>query len=161
MATGNVYWFVPYLKRVFDFQSADFGATPNTIYVALIKSAANGGFDPAPTTPWPTWGASGTTDMSTYQVTVGGEYADGGRVVTLPTTTINGATIELDWENPADWTQNAGSPTNARWAIFYDFTRATKDCMCYYDLGSDRNLATGELVLTMGAPALRITAATP
>lgn len=161
MAAGNTYWFVDYLKRVFDFQSPDFGATPNTIKVALIKSLANGGFDPAVTTPWPTWGASGTTNMSSYEVAPGGIYTAGGVVVTLPDTTIVGATIEIDWENPAEWTQNGSNPNNARWAIFYDDTAASKDCICWFDLGADVDLSAGALSITMGSYALRISCATP
>lgn len=159
MAAGNTYWFASYFERVFDFQSANFN-TPNSIYVALIKSAANGGFDPAVTTAWPTWGSAGTNDLSAAEVTAGGNYSAGGVAVASPASTLNSNVLELDWGNPATWAQDASNPTNARWAIFYDFTNANKDCICYYDLGADLDMTTGDLSITMGAPALTITCAT-
>ena len=161
MAAGNTYWFVEYFKRVFDFQSPDFGATPNTIKCALIKSAANGGHDPAVTDAYPTWGAGGTTNLSSSEVTAGGSYTSGGVAVATPGSTVNGAVLEIDWANPAAWAQDASNPTNARWAIFYDDSSPNKDCICWYDLGADRDMTAGELTLTMGAPALTVTCDTP
>lgn len=157
MAAGNTYWFVEYLQRVFDFQSADFGTTPNVIKCGLITSATTPLVDDA----FPTWGGSGSSDMSSDEVTPGGNYTVGGVVCTLPATTINGYTIEIDWANPPAWAQSGSNPTDARWAIFYDDTSANKDCICFFDLGSIRDMTSGNLTLTMGAPALDITCATP
>lgn len=161
MAAGDTYWFVEYLKRVLDFQSADFGATPNTIKCALIMSAANGGHDPAVTDAYPTWGAGGTTNLFSAEVAVGGSYASGGVTVATPSTTVATATLQIDWNNPAQWAQHASNPSNARWAIFYDYTSTNKDCICFYDLGADRDMTTGPMTLTMGAPALQIVCDTP
>lgn len=161
MSAGSTYWFVRYLERVFDFQSADFGTTPHTIKCALIKSAANGGYDPAVTTAYPTWGAGGSVNLSSAEVAAGGSYTAGGVVVSAPGTTVSSATLQIDWGNPASWAQDGANPTNARWAIFYDDTSANKDCICWMDLGGDLDLTTGELTLTMGAPALTIVCDTP
>lgn len=161
MAAGNTYWFVRYLERVFDFQSADFGTTPNTIKCALIKSAANGGHDPSVTDAYPTWGAGGSTDLSAAEVTPGGSYVAGGATCAAPGSTVSSATLQIDWSNPPAWAQDGANPTNARWAIFYDSTSTNKDCICWYDLGGDIDMTLGETTLTMGAPALQIACDTP
>lgn len=157
MAAGNTYWFVEYLHQVFDFGSADFGATPNTLKFALIKSAANGGITPAIDTPRPTWGAAGSTDMSAYEVTPGGTYVTGGAALASPTSTVSGSTLQIDFGNPAAWAQDASNPTNARWGIIYDDSAVDKDCLAWFDLGADLDLSSGEFQAAMGAPALQIT----
>jgi hypothetical protein len=156
MAAGNSYGFVAYLEKVFDSGIADFG-TPNTIKCALIKSLANGGFDPVVTTAYPTWGSAGTTDLSTSQVTPGGNYVDGGVTCTNPTSGSVSNVLQIDWDNPPSWPQHASNPTNARWAVFYDDTHADKPCVLWYDLGTDIDMTTGELAITMGAPAYTFT----
>lgn len=161
MAAGNTYWFIEYAKRVFDFQSADFGATPNTLKAALIKSAANGGHDPAVTDAYPTWGAGGTTDLSTAEVTAGGNYVAGGETLANPATTVVGNVLQLDMDNPPKWDQDPANPTNARWLIIYDDTVPNKDCVAWYDLGADIDMSIADLTCTFGTPALTATAATP
>ena len=161
MAAGETFWFVGYFQRVFDFQSPDFGTTPNEIKCAIIKSAANGGHDPSVTDAYPTWGSGGTTDLSASEVTPGGNYVAGGAIVASPTSTLNGAVLELDWGNVPTWATHASNPSDARWLIFYDNTSTNKDCICYFDLGADRDMTTGNLATTMGVPALDITCATP
>jgi len=152
MAVGDTYMFVAFVEKALDTQDADFGATPSTVKCALIKSLANGGFDPAVATPWPTWGASGTTNLSSYEVTPGGNYVAGGATCAAANTTIDGDVVELDWDNPPTWDQDASNPSNARWAIFYDDTSGTKNCIGYMDLGSDLNMTLGQLQLSMGSP---------
>jgi hypothetical protein len=153
MAIGDTRWFVDYWHYVLDNGGCNFGATPNTIKCALIKSLANGGVTPTTTTTNPTWGGTGT-DMSAYEVAAGGEYVTGGTICASPATTVLSNTISLTWSNPAAWTQNAANPTNARWGIFWDTT--TLRCLAWYDLGADRDLTAGELLITMYNPVLDI-----
>jgi hypothetical protein len=156
MAAGDTFMFVAFVEKALDLQGTDFGATPNTIKCALIKSLANGGFDPSVSTPYPTWGASGTTNLSSSEVSAGGNYTAGGNACASPTSTVVGDVLELDWSNPATWAQDASNPTNARWAIFYDDTSGTKDCLGYMDLGADINMTSGQLQVSMGTPAFTI-----
>jgi len=151
MAIGDFRWYVSYWHRSMDnLGIPDFGTTPHTIKCALIKSLANGGWDPAITDAHPSWGSGGTIDMSAYEVAAGGLYTTGGNVCASPTSTVLSNTISIDWANPAAWSQDAGNPKNARWAIFWDTTY--EDCLGFYDLGSDRDLTAGELLITMYAP---------
>lgn len=156
MAAGETYWFVGYLKKVFENGIANFSGSPNTLKCALIKSAANGGHDPSIADAHPTWGASGTTNLSAAEITAGGNYTAGGEEVASPVVTIVGDVLQLDWGNPPTWSQDAANPTNARWAIFYDNTTPNKEAVCFYDLGTDRDMTSGELQLSMGTPALDI-----
>jgi hypothetical protein len=151
MAIGDFRWYVSYWDRVTrGLETLDFGATPVTIKCALIKSLANGGFDPSITDAWPTWGASGTTNMLSYEVTPGGLYVTGGATCATPTSTTLSNTISLDWSDPAAWAQDAANPTNARWGIFYETVTTT--CLGFYDLGADRDMTAGELLITMYNP---------
>lgn len=154
MAAGTTTWFAAYLEKVFDEQVADFGTTPNTIKCALIKSAANGGHDPSASDPHPTWGSGGSTDLSASEVSTSPTYLAGGNVCANPTSARVSNVFQLDWENPASWGQDGANPTNARWAIFYDDTASNKECICFMDLGADRDMTAGELLIAMGTPAL-------
>lgn len=161
MAIGDTYWFVAGVEKIFDAGGLDFGATPNTVKVALIKSAANGGVDPTPTLAYPTWGAAGSTDLSASEVTPGGNYSAGGAECASAGSTINGATLEIDFTNAPTWASNGSNPTNARWAIYYDDTSADKVCFAYKDLGLDRDMSSGSLTITEGTPSLKAVVSTP
>lgn len=156
MAAGDTYWFVEYLHRVFDYGSADFGGTPNTLKMALIKSAANGGVDPTIALAYPTWGAGGSTNLSSSEVTPGGTYVAGGAELATPSSAVSGDDLQIDFSNPAAWAQDAANPTNARWGIIYDDSSTNKDCVAWYDLGADIDMTTGEFQIAMGTPALVI-----
>lgn len=152
MAQGDVVVFDAFMENIFDSGIHDFGATPNVVKCALIKSAANGGDDPAITDANPTWGAGGTTNFATAEVTAGGNYTAGGNACATPTATLNAGTLEIDFGDPAVWSQNAGNPTNARWGIIYDDTATNKNVIGWVDLGSDFDMTTGDLTITWGAP---------
>ena len=155
MAAGQTFWFADYLKRVMAGEALpDMGTTPNTIKCALIKSAANGGFDPEVTTDYPTWGATGDNDLSAAEVTAGGTYTAGGNVCASPSATRAAASplVAVDWANPTSWAQDGANPSNARWAIFYDDTTPDNMCIAWMDLGQDQDMTTGELQLNMADP---------
>lgn len=152
MAQGDVTIFDAHMENVWDGGIHVFGAAPNTLKCALIRSAANGGDDPAITDPNPCWGAGGTTNFATAQVTPGGNYTTGGNTMASPSATLSAGTLNVDAGDPATWTQNAGNPTNARWAIVYDDTATNKNAICFIDLGSDFDMTTGDLTITLGAP---------
>lgn len=152
MAQGEVFAFDSFLENVFDGGIHDFGATPNTIKCALIKSAANGGDDPAITDADPCWGAGGSTNYLSAEVTPGGNYSTGGAPCATPSATLAAGVLQLDFGDPATWSQNASNPTNARWGIVYDDTTTNKNAIAYVDLGSDFDMTTGDLTITWGAP---------
>ncbi len=110
----------------------------DTWKVGFITSAVT----PAVADASPHWGGTGTTNLSTNQVTPGGNYATGG--VTLTTMTYANAAGTVSWK--ADKiliVQNASNPTNARWGILYNSTDVNKRCAAILDFGSAINLTTG------------------
>lgn len=119
----------------------------DTIKFALIKGTANSGLDPTAATADPRWGAGGTTNLSTHEVTAGGNYSAGGLTATC-TWTESGGSVQFDMSAAApqlQWLQNASNPTNARWIIAYNDTDAGKRAIGYIDLGSVKDLTAGDL----------------
>lgn len=116
----------------------------DTLKIGFIKSAANSGFDPTQTTADPRWGAGGTNNLSTAQVTTGTTYASGGPSLANKTFALvsNVPTLRADIVTIA---QDASGFTNARWAIIYESvsTRA----LAFVDLGSDRSIVGGALTI--------------
>jgi len=144
MALNDAHPFRDGLLR-FD-GSHDFSG--DTIKCALVTSS----FTPTETTAHPCWGAGGTTDVSAYEVTAGGNYVAGGATCANPSTSLVGSDRQLDFDNPAPWEQDGSNPTNARWAIFYNDSAPNKECLGWYDLGAVHDMSGGETSITVGAP---------
>lgn len=145
MAQGDVVVFdqflVDALEKVHDMEN-------DVIKCALITAVQT----PVATSADPRWGAGGTTNFATDQVTPGGNYTTGGNTCAAPSVTLVGGAAEIDFGDPAAWLQNAGNPTNARWGIIYNDTAAGKNCIGFVDLGSAFDMTTGDLTITWGAP---------
>lgn len=110
----------------------------DTWKVGFITSAVT----PAVADAEPHWGGTGTTNLSTNQVTPGGNYATGG--VTLTTMAFTNSAGTVSWKaDKIVIAQNASNPTNARWGILYNNTDTNKRCAAILDFGSDINLTTG------------------
>lgn len=145
MAQGDVVVFDQFLVDVCE---ALHDLENDVIKCALITSATT----PAATTADPRWGAGGSTNLSTDEVTAGGNYTAGGNTCANPAVTLNAGAAEIDFDDPAVWSQNASNPTNARWGIVYNDTDAGKRAIGYVDLGSTFDMTTGDLTITWGAP---------
>ena len=156
MAQGTVTIFDAHMENVYDSGIHDFGASPNVIKIGLIKSAANGGDDPAIGDANPCWGAGGTTNFKTAECTPGGNYSADGATCATASATLNAGVLDVDFGDPATWSQNASNPTNARWGIVYDDTATNKNCIGYVDLGADFDMTTGDLTITWGAPFMTV-----
>jgi len=78
----------------------------------------------------------------------GGVYAAGGASVSAQTISVS-ATYPIWMAANVTWAAQASSPTNARWAVLYrnSGTTSTSPLIAYLDLGSDRNLVTGDLTI--------------
>lgn len=150
MAQGDVVVFDDFLEYVLKGNAEnpfDFGATPDTIKVAIVDNTIT----PSATTADPTWGAGGTTNLSANEQT-GGNFTAGGQTCASLTVTNNAGTIELDFGDPATWSQNAGNPTTCVWGIVYSDSATNKNCIAYVDLGGSFDATTGDLTITWGAP---------
>lgn len=147
MAQGDVVVFDQFLVNCLDGDIGhDFGATPNVIKCAIIDS----GVTPTATTADPCWGAGGSTNFSTNEVTAAGDYTAGGNTCATPSVTLSGGLAEIDFGNPTAWA--TGTDTDARWGIVYDDTTTNKNCIAFVDLGSSFDMSTGTLTITWGTP---------
>lgn len=142
MAVGDIRWFAQGLhdlgEKIHDLSS-------DTYKVGLITSVAT----PTIGTAGPHWGGTGTTDFNTNEVTPGGNYDAEGETLGSVTWTVVSSVPTF---RAADVVvlQNASNPTNARWGIIYNSTDANKRCIGFIDLGSDRNLTTGDFTINFG-----------
>lgn len=111
----------------------------DTVKIALITSATT----PSVNDSNPCWGAGGSQNYSTNEVTAGGNYTAGGATLAGKTTVQTNNVVSLNATSPAAWAAHASNPTNARWAVIYDDTVANKNVFGFIDLGADTSLVTG------------------
>lgn len=146
MAAGDIVFFDQWLV---DVQEAIHNMETDTIKLGLITSAVT----PAATTTDPRWGAGGTTNFSTNQVTPGGNYSTGGPTIANNSVTLSGGAGVFDGDD-ISVTQHASNPTNARWGIIYSDTAAGKNCIGYLDLGTTIDLSAGDFSVAWNASGI-------
>lgn len=122
----------------------------DTFKVGLVDSTVT----PTATTANPTWGAAGSTNMATNEVTAGGNYVAGGNTLgAADHLTLSGGTATFDGSD-ISITQHASNPTNARWGIVYNDTATNKDAIGWVDLGSVSDLTGGDFTITWNASGI-------
>ena len=145
MAQGDVVFFDQWCVDVCEaLHDHELG----TFLIGLVTNATV----PADITVDPRWGAGGTVNFKSSEVTPGGGYSADGNALANPSVTLSGGLAQIDWDDPTTWSQNAGSPTDATWGIIYN-DQAAKECVGYVDLGGAFDMTTGDLTITFGAPA--------
>ena len=112
------------------------GSGGNTINVAFISSATT----PSQSDAGPHFGGTGTTDLSTNEVT-GGDIAAGGK--TLANQTVSGDPNTLWNADDVAIANNASNPSNVRHLIYYNNTDANKRAIGYVSYGTDQDLSSG------------------
>lgn len=135
MARGDVTVFNEAKAKMLD---GDWASTDN-FYCMLITNAAA----PSASTTTPT-----TADFT--EVTAGGNYAAGGVNLGALSTLVteSGGTMTFDSATNPSWAQNASNPTNAYYAIIYNYTDAGKDCVAFVDLAGPIDMTAGDLTIT-------------
>lgn len=121
----------------------------DTVKLGLVTS----GVTPTETTSDPRWGAGGGTNLSTNQVTPGGNYSTGGPTIANNVYTLASATVTFDGDN-ISILQNASNPTNARWGIIWNDTAAGDQALAYLDLGGTTDLTAGDFSVTWNASGI-------
>jgi hypothetical protein len=145
VAQGDVVFFDQWLV---DVAEAKQDHETGVFFIGLVTNATV----PAATTADPRWGAGGTTNFKTNEVTPGGNYVADGASLANPSVTLGvGDNAEIDWDDPATWSQHASNPTDATWGIIYN-NQAAKECVGYVDLGGAFDMTTGDLTITFGTP---------
>jgi hypothetical protein len=146
MAQGDIIIFDQFLKDVEDkLHDLD----TDTFKLGLVDSTTT----PTTTTADPRWGAGGTTNFDTNEVTAGGNYTAEGATLASVTNTLTGGKVVWDAAD-VSFAQHASNPTNARWAIVYNNSDAGKRCVLAVDLGSTFNMTTGDLSIAWNASGI-------
>lgn len=146
MAAGDVVFTDQFMV---DVQEGLHDLENDNIKVGLVTSSTT----PTATTADPRWGAGGTTDWSTNEVSAGGNYASGGPSAANPAVTLSGGAGVFDADD-ISITQHASNPTNARWGIIYNDTDTGKRVLGYVDLGADIDLSAGDFSITWNASGI-------
>lgn len=102
----------------------------------------------------PRWGAGGSTDLSTSEVS-GTNYTAGGNALGTPTYDESSGTATFDTADPAAWLQHASGPTDIKTAILYNDTDAGKRAIGFMDMTADGttaiSLVDGDITVTVAA----------
>jgi hypothetical protein len=138
MAAGDTHVSAKFVSNMTLTSLASLWAS-DTIKMAIITNAQT----PNVTDSDPRWGAGGTQNYSTAEVTPGGNYSAGGITLTGTTSTLSGAVTSLNATSPISLASNASNPTGAFWGIFYDSTDAGKHVFGFIDLGGSLSLVNG------------------
>ena len=145
MAAGDVTLFEGFVlavgKGVHDLSS-------DTIMCALITSSATA---PDETEADPRWGAGGSRDFSSDEVTPGGEYSTGGISIGTTSWTISSNKPTFDADTDPSWAQDASNPTNARYAILWNDSATNDEAIGFIDLGQTIDMSAAPLDITFDA----------
>ena len=128
--------FVLFDQARIDMMNGVHNLTSDDIRVATISSATT----PAQNDAGPHFGGTGTTDLSTNEVT-GGNVTAGG--LALDSQTVSGDPNTLF--NAADEViaASGSNPNNVRHLIYYNNTDANNRCLGFVSFGVDQDLSTG------------------
>lgn len=153
MAQGDIRWFADGMLKL---GQKRIDLTTDVLKIGFVTSAVT----PALGTANPCWGAGGSTNFATNQVTPGGNYPNGGITLASVTFTNVSNVLTLRATDPTI-AQHASNPTNARWGIIYSDTATNKDCLGYIDFGSVRDLTTGDFTINFGGAGTDILTISP
>ena len=151
MAAGDIVF---YEQWYVDVQEGVHNMETDTFKLGLVTST----YTPASTDADPRWGAGGTTNTSTNEVTAGGNYTSGGPTGANPAVTLSSNAGVFDFDD-ISITQHASNPTNARWGIIYNDTATGKNCVGYVDLGTTIDLSAGDFSFAPNASGVSSLAA--
>jgi hypothetical protein len=146
MAQGDFTWFNAAKRKL---GLAVVNLETDVIKLGLITDAVT----PTASTADPCWGAGGTTNLSSSQVTPGGNYASGGPTVANNAFTESSGTVTFDGD-AVSIAQNASNPTDARWGVLYSDTATAKDALGFLDLGGVTDLSAGGFSATPNAAGI-------
>jgi len=151
MAQGDVVFFDQFLMDVF---KKVHNMDSDTIKVGFTDGTTT----PATTTADPRWGAGGTTNFLSEEVTPGGNYSTGGPDITAgASVALSGGACVFDSTTNVSISQHASNPTNARWGILFNDTATGKNAVGYVDFGSSTDMSGGDLTITWNASGISST----
>ena len=146
MATGDVVFFDQYLV---DVQEGLHDQENDVLKVGFTDATTT----PLATTADPRWGAGGTTNFASEEVTPGGNYSAGGPTLANNSVTLSGGQAVFDGDD-ISVLQNVSNPTNARWGIIYNDTDAGKRALGFVDFGASTDLSAGDFTIAWNASGI-------
>lgn len=162
MALGDVVVFNSFVN---DLGDKVHNLSGDTYKLALITDSVT----PSRSTADPRWGSGGSTNLSSDQVTPGGNYSSGGvslsAVITDNWSTVTsgagGITLKFDGDD-VTILQDSSNPDNARWGIIYNDTDSGKRAVAFVDLGGVVDLTAGDFTITWHSDGIfNVTAGSP
>jgi hypothetical protein len=142
MALGDITFFEEALATMLD---GDWAAT-DEFWVAIVDTTV----DPTAADAAPVIG-----DYT--QVTDAGTYVSGGlNIGALSVLAVEAGGVMTFNSAEADptWAKDASNDVDAYWAIVYNKTDATNDCLLFVDLDGPMNMAAGALTIAWHASGL-------
>ena len=112
------------------------GSGGDTIKVGFISSSTT----PSQATAAPHWNGTGTTDLSTNEVS-GGDISAGGK--TLANKTVSGDPNTLWNADDVSIASNGSNPSNVRSLVYYNDTDTNKRAIGYVTYTTDQDLSSG------------------
>lgn len=146
MAAGDVVLFNEFKE---DVGQKIHNLSTDTFKLGLVTN----GVTPAASTVDPRWSAGGSTNLSSSQVTPGGNYVTGGPTLTSSTWSETAGVAAFDAAD-VSIAANASNPNNARWGIIYNDTSAGKEAVAFVDLGGVTDLTAGAFSITWSASGI-------
>jgi len=153
MAAGDVVFYEQFYV---DVQEGIHNLETDAIKLGLVTST----YTPTAADADPRWGAGGTTNTSTNEVTAGGNYTAGGVAIGNNSVTLTGGDGVFDGDD-VTITQNVSNPTDARWGVIYNDTAAGKQAIGYLDLGAVIDLSAGDFTVSWNASGISTLGAAP
>jgi hypothetical protein len=147
MAQGDIVVFNQF-KEDMGAQLHDLTAAGDVVKLAFIDSTQT----PAANANDPRWGAGGTVNYDTNEVSGGAFTAEGADI--LNTWVETTGTVKFGGTDLATFGKNASNPSTLRWGIFYNSTDAGKRCIAYLDLGAVVDGTAGDLTITFNASGI-------
>lgn len=141
MARGDVTVFEEAKAKMLD---GDWAST-DEFYCGLVTNAVV----PAAGDTTPVYG-----DYT--EVTPGGNYAAGGTSLGALSALVTEAAGVMTFDSSTNptWAQHASNPTNAYYAIIYNYTDAGKDAVAFVDLAGPVDMTAGDLTITWNASGI-------
>lgn len=142
MAAGDIKWISGGLlaigNKVHNLGSDSFklGLVTSTVTPAIADTDGR-------------WGAGGSVNYATNEVTPGGNYSAGGIALT-GVSWSNVSSVPTFRATDPTVAQHASNPTNARWGVIYNDTDASKRAVAFVDLGAVKDLTLGLFTVNFG-----------
>jgi hypothetical protein len=145
MARGDVHWFAAYAQGS-GIYTTSVNLSTDTIKLAFIGNGTTCSIALAN----PTWGAAGSTNLSSFECATSTGYITGGVTLATVTWSLSNSTVALA-ASPVTIAQDTTGFTTAYWAIGYDSTSANKYALFFVDLGGPVGISAGALTITWNA----------